>query len=85
MLNDDELQFVLSEGQRVIAICQIKVCKDLLARLGISGKISFINEKRQLVVKVNKKDGKLAHKIVSSLILPDVTTIVVEEQDAQIC
>ena len=81
-LNKDELKLAISEGQLIIATCQIKVCKDLLSHLGISGTLSFINEKRQLVVKVNKKNGKLVHKIVSTLILPDVTTVVVEEQDA---
>jgi len=84
-LNNEELKLAIDEGQQIIAGCQINVCKNLLNLAGMSGTISFINEKRQVVVRVNKKDGKLAHQIVSSLILPDVTTIVVEEQDAPIC
>jgi len=84
-LSKDELKIAIAEGQRIIATVQCKVCMNLLTNQGISGKITFRNEKRQLVVRVNKKDGKLAHIIVSAVILPDVTTIVVEEQDAEIC
>lgn len=76
------LQEAIIEGQRIIASCQVKVIRALLKEIGISGKATFSNEKRQLIVSVAKEHGNMVHKIVGSLILPDVTTIVIEESNA---